>query len=156
MAWRMEPRVEREFVDQFALLFENAGLPPVAGRILGRLLCCDPAHQSSQELAGWLGASAGAISTATRMLVQFGLLERVRFRGDRAVYFRIRPDAWEAIWQREIEEVGFLRRLADRGLASLDGAPEDVRRRMEDFRDLYALLEDELPRIQARWKERKP
>src|SRR5690348_6943728 len=100
----MDRLAERDFVDQLALVMERSGMSPVAGRILGRLLVCDPDHQSSSQLAEYLNASAGAVSTASRFLVQIGLVERVRFRGDRAMYFRIRPDAWDTIFQKEIEE----------------------------------------------------
>src|SRR4051794_15296654 len=112
----MDRTAERDFVDQLALMFERSGVAPVASRILGRLLVCDPAHQSSSELSDYLNASAGAVSMATRMLVQIGLVERIRFRSDRAMYFRIRPDAFGMIFQKEIEETRFMRQLADRGL----------------------------------------
>jgi DNA-binding transcriptional regulator GbsR (MarR family) len=151
----MDRIAEREFVDQLALMFERSGLAPVAGRILGRLLVCDPAHQSSSELADYLNASAGAVSTATRMLVQVGLVERIRFRSDRAMYFRIRPDAFGMIFQKEIEETRFMRQLGDRGLELLSDAPQEIRDRMIALRDLYALFEEALPPLWERWKARR-
>jgi len=155
VSWQMDEGEERRFVEQVSRMFERSGIAPVTGRILGRLLVCDPPHQSSHELADTLHVSAGAVSVATRMLEQIGIVERVRFPRDRAVYYRIRPDAWDAVWKREIEESRTMRLLADRGLEVLQDAPDHVRARMQSFRDLYALLEEEMPRIQQRWKERE-
>ena len=42
---------QQHFVEEVGLLFEHAGLPRMAGRILGWLLICDPPHQSPGELA---------------------------------------------------------------------------------------------------------
>lgn len=49
----------------------------MVGRALGWLLVCEPPEQSAAELAETLQASKGSISTATRVLLRLGFIERV-------------------------------------------------------------------------------
>src|SRR5690606_16705896 len=91
----LDPHTEREIVDQIALLFAQSGYPPMMGRILAFLTVCDPPEQSSQDLANYLHASKGAVSQATRMLMQAGLIERVHVRNSRSYWFRLRENAWQ-------------------------------------------------------------
>jgi len=147
---------ERDFVDQIALVLERSGLPPVAGRILGRLLICDPAEQSSSALADYLNTSAGSVSTSTRMLMQTGLVERVRKRGSRSAWFRVREGAWAEMIHAEIARIRRLREVADMGLALLPGdCPDERRRRMQDFRDFNAFFEREFPILIEHWDNRE-
>jgi len=146
---------EREFVDQIALVLERSGLPPVAGRILGRLLICDPAEQSSADLADYLMTSAGSVSTSTRMLMQTGLVERIRKRGSRAAWFRVRDGAWAEIIHAEVARIRRLRELADMGLEILpDDCKPERRKRMKDFRDVNAFFEREFPILIDHWDQR--
>ena len=144
---------ERDFVDQLALVFESSGLPPIAGRIIGRLLICDPPHQSSTELADYLNASRGSISTATRMLITSGMLEKVRHRGDRASYFRIREGCWTEMIHLEVMRIRRLRQIAEQGLALFADDPERSRR-LKDFRDFNAFFEAEFPVLVQAWDNR--
>src|ERR687888_775303 len=93
--------VER-FVEELGVYFElEAGTPRMIGRTLGWLLVCDPPEQSAADLAELLQASKGSISTATRVLLRMGFIERVRFRGERFDRFRARPEAWDDFLWRE-------------------------------------------------------
>lgn len=147
---------ERELVNQISLVFEHGGLPPISGRIVGRLLLCDPPHQSSTELADYLNASRGAISTQTRMLIQAGIVERVRFPGDRSSYFRIVPGCWTQMLQAEYLRVKRLRMLGDQALAHLRevGADAQRARRAQEFRDFSAFFENEFPALFEHWENR--
>ena len=146
---------ERNFVDQIALVLERSGLPPVAGRILGRLLICDPAEQSSSELADYLRTSPGSVSTSTRMLMQTGLVERVRKSGSRSAWFRVRDGAWAEMIHAEIARIRRLREVADMGLALLSaGCSDERRKRMQDFRDFNAFFEREFPILIEHWDKR--
>ena len=42
---------EQWFVEEAGIVFEQTGLPRMAGRIFGWLLICDPPHQSTDQLA---------------------------------------------------------------------------------------------------------
>ena len=75
---------EQQFTEDFGLFFEHLGVPRMAGRILAWLLICDPPEQTMQDLVDALGASKSSISTMTRLLMNFGLIERLSLPGERA------------------------------------------------------------------------
>src|SRR5919201_6734758 len=97
-----EAAIER-FIEQVGVQFElEAGTPRMVGRVFGWLLVCDPPEQSAAELAEQLQASKGSISTATRVLLRIGMIERLRVRGERFDRFRAPPDAWdEFLWRQD-------------------------------------------------------
>jgi len=146
---------QQQFIEAVGLSFEQAGLPRMAGRILGWLLICDPPHQSPGELAEVLQASKGSISSMTRLLEQLGLIDRLSLPGERRDYFRIRGESWTALFKRRMELVSNFRQLADRGLALLSEQTPEQRRRLEEMRDMYAFFEYEVPRLLERWEHER-
>ena len=144
-----------EFVEELGLSFEGMGLPRMAGRIFGWLLLSDPPHQSPSELAEVLQASKGSISTMTRLLVQIGLIERISLPGQRRDYFRIKPNAWSEISKQRLAQISAFRQLAERGLQILEAEDPLLRQRLEEMRDIHALLEHELPRMTALWQQQR-
>ena len=150
------PARERAIVDSLSVIWEDSGLPPVTGRILGRLLMAQPSHQSSTQLADYVRASAGAVSTATRMLITIGLIERVRFPGDRASYFRVKPNCWNEIMNLEVLRYARLRRVAQQGVELLEEMGETHRAdRVQEFHKFAAFIEDELPLLLRQWDQRQ-
>ncbi|MEW6638681.1 MAG: MarR family transcriptional regulator [Actinomycetota bacterium] len=146
----------RRYVEDFGLLFEGFGLARMVGRVLGALMVADPPEMSAEELAGVLRASRGSISTATRMLVRMGLVERVGRPGERRDYFRNKPGAWHDLMRREMEGIAAFREMAERGLGILEAEGRDrpeVRLGLEEMRDFYAYCEKELPALFERWEE---
>jgi DNA-binding transcriptional regulator GbsR (MarR family) len=146
----------QRYVEEFGLLFEGFGVPRMVGRVLGALLLADPPEMSAEELAGALKASRGSISTATRVLVQIGLIEKVSRPGERRSYFRNKPGAWHELTRRRLAQMSVFKEMAERGLAVLEAegrdAPE-VRLGLEEMRDFYAYCERELPGIFERWEQ---
>ena len=78
---------EKQFVEEVGILFEQTGMPRMAGRILGWLSVSDSPHQTTSDLAEALMASKGSISTMTRFLIRIGLIERISPLGQRRDYF---------------------------------------------------------------------
>jgi DNA-binding transcriptional regulator GbsR (MarR family) len=147
---------KKHYIEDVGLLFEQAGHPRMAGRIMGWLLICDPPHQSTSELAEVLAASKASISTMSRLLVQMGLIERVGVPELRRDHFRIKEGAWTELMRQHLEEIFTGRQLADRGLELLEGQSADSKQRMKEVRDLYSFFEREYPLLLERWeKERK-
>ena len=145
---------EEKFVEDVGIVFEQTGLPRMAGRIFGWLMICDPPHQSPGELAEVLIASKGSISSMTRLLIQIGLLERFSMPGIRHDYFRLRADACPCIMKRGLEdEIKLFRQLAERGLELLAGKAPLTRKWLEEMRDAYAFLEREFPALMERWEQ---
>jgi len=143
---------ERQFIEQVALKLEMAGLPLMAGRLLGLLLICNPAEQSSGQLIAQLGASKGSISTNTRLLMRMSLVEKVAIPGSRSAHFRVRPGAWERFMEEQMSHITTFRALLDDGLEMMNAASPQQRRRLKDTRDFYAFYEKEFPLILRHWR----
>ncbi|MDX2217144.1 MAG: transcriptional regulator [Oculatellaceae cyanobacterium bins.114] len=144
---------QQHFVEEVGLMFEQVGLPRMAGRIFGWLLISQPSHQSHNELAEVLQASKGSISMMTRLLIQLSLIERVIFPGDRRDYFQIKPNAWSQITQQQVVRVTAFRKLAEQGLKLLEGAPPSQQQRLQEMHDIHAFWERELPLLYQRWQQ---
>jgi len=147
---------EKHFVEDVGIVFEQTGLPRMAGRIFGWLLISDPPHQSTSELAEALMASKGSISTITRLLIQIGLIERLSLPGVRHDYFRLRPDAWQYMIKHGLEdEIKMVRQLAEHGLELLADKTPLTRKWLEEIRNVYTFLEQEFPTLLERWEQKR-
>jgi hypothetical protein len=147
------PRDLAFYVEEWGLLFEQSGLPRMAGRVLGWLLVSDPTDQTAAELAQALSASKGSISTTTRLLERFGLLERVSFPADRRTRFRVAPGAFTTMMEDKLRSVTTWRELAGRGIALLKKAGPQRARRLQAVHDFYAFLEREFPALIRQWRK---
>jgi len=145
---------EKRFVEEVGIVFEQTGLPRMAGRILGWLFISDPPHQSTDQLTQALIASKGSISTMTRLLIQIGLIERLSLPGVRHDYFRLRPDAWHHMIRRGLEdEIRMVRQLSERGLELLTDKTLLTRKWLEEMRDVYTFLDREFPTLLEKWEK---
>jgi len=146
----------KQFVEDVGIVYEEMGWPRMAGRIFGWLLLCEPPHQSAEELANVVEASKGSISSMTRLLIQMGLVERMGIPGRRDTYYRIKPGSWSELMRARMAHLTALRELGERGLALIAGKDPGVRQRLQELRDLYAFLEQEIPALLDRYdQERK-
>ncbi|AEB11858.1 GbsR/MarR family transcriptional regulator [Marinithermus hydrothermalis] len=150
----------QEFVEAVGAFFEEGGLPRMAGRIFGYLLISVPPEQSLEAIAQALSTSKASISTNTRLLIQIGMLERLKRPGDRKVYYRIRPGSFYTAVKAQLERITRFRLLSEEGLELLADQPPELRARLMELREMYAFFERELPAVLARWeathKEKQP
>src|SRR5262245_24305343 len=133
----------RRFVNDTGLILEAAGLPRMAGQVLGWLMVCEPEHQSLDDLKHALEISKASASLTTRTLTHLGLVERTVLPGDRRDYYRIAEDAWHRFFQTRMAAMHMLRRNAERGLHLLADEPPDRLVRLERMRTLFGFLERE-------------
>lgn len=145
MAALMSPE-EARFVDEMGLVLEADGRPRIAGLILGWLLICEPAHQSFSNLVDALGVSKGSVSSMTRLLIESGLIERHPVRGDRQIHYRIAPDAWVRVLQRQVRVMEQLSAAAERGMA-LVAANAGDHERLREMRDLNRIAARQMPEL---------
>ena len=143
----------RHFIEEQGLLWEGVGMARMTGRIIGFLLICQPAEQTAAQIAEALSASKGSISTNTRLLLQLGILERQSRPGDRSTYLRIATGAWDRFLMGEHARMTLIREGADRGLALLEDATASDRARLMEFRDMFAFIEREYPRLLQHYEE---
>jgi hypothetical protein len=122
----------------------------MVGRVFGWLVVCDPPEQSAADIADRLQASKGSISTATRVLLRIGLIERIRHRGERFDRFRARPEAWdEFLWRPDQFEAP--RRVFRLGLDALADEPAERRARLEELDSIYAWWEARMPSLREEY-----
>jgi DNA-binding transcriptional regulator GbsR (MarR family) len=146
----MDPRTAR-FTDRLAVLFENDGQPPIAGRIFGLLLLSEEAL-SLDELAESLGVSKASASTNARLLAQLGVIEQVRRQGTRRDYYQMAPDLFErsmaqrlARWRRFTEVIG-------EGRRTLPLASAEVRQRLEQYESAFSFIAEAIGRAMVQWR----
>ena len=93
LAERLEG-VEDQFVELWNNMASLWGISPTMARIHG-LLYISGSALSMDEIMERLAISRGNVSMNIRTLVEWGLVRRVRKRGDRREYFESLTDVWE-------------------------------------------------------------
>lgn len=146
---------EADLVEQMTQMLAGGGMARIAARVWAWLLICDPPQQSAVDLAEQLHASRGAISGAVRTLVTAGLIRRTSRPGDRREYFHVPPGSIIAVLQARQPATTAWRRLAEDGLEVLKDRPPESRARLEEVRDVYAFMEQELPGLVDRFLEQR-
>ncbi|WP_220040063.1 GbsR/MarR family transcriptional regulator [Nonomuraea aridisoli] len=63
-----------EWVERVAMYLARDGVPPIAGRVLGRLMVCDPPEQSAGQISEAIGASRASLTSNLRLLTSMGFL----------------------------------------------------------------------------------
>ncbi len=148
---------ERSFIEEVGVVFEQTGLPRMAGRLFGWLLISDPPYQSAGELAEVLHASKGSISTSVRLLTQMGLAERHIIPGSRHDSFRLPEDAINKIISHGLEqEIKMFRSLSERGLEMMKALPVKRKTWLKEIQSRYSYLEKAFPALLEKYDARKP
>jgi DNA-binding transcriptional regulator GbsR (MarR family) len=141
------------WVEEFALTWEGSSKTPrMEGRILGLLMIVDRPYLSSHQIARLLTASAGAVSGATRKLVDGGFVKRHAVAGDRNHYFRVEDDVWGSWLESERAYLPRLQRVIDDGLAASAGADASQRRRLLNARHYMEWLAGYHRKMLADWE----
>jgi hypothetical protein len=142
------------FIEQFALLLTDGGIPRMAARVFACVLAENAGQLTAAELSERLRVSPAAVSGAARYLIQVGLLVKAREPGARRDHYRLADDVWyEAFGNRET----LLRRWEDglvEGMALL-GPDTPAGRRLEETRAFFAFIRAELGPMMARWREHR-
>jgi len=137
---------EDEFLEAMARTL-GAGMPPMAGRIWAYLAICDPPEQTAAQIAERLRASRGSVSGMARLLEHVGLIRRGTHSGDRREYFSIPPGSIAALLRSEQRRLSPWLALSVEGLELVRDQPVEHRERMQEFHDLYAFFQREMPAI---------
>ena len=130
------------------------GFPPMAGRLLGYLMVCEPSHPTIDDLAHALMASRSAITGAIKLLEGYGVVRRHRAAGERVD--RVIPGL-AAMEPRNFESRLFEEQAAlfREGLALLSDAAPERRAPLEELVALADFLGERLPQVLAEWRERR-
>jgi DNA-binding transcriptional regulator GbsR (MarR family) len=138
---------ESQFVEEMGQFLASLGMTPMAGRMWGWLLICEPEEQTAADVAAALHASRGAISGTARILATAGLIRRTTRSGDRREYFSAPPEALDSMLASAGAIYRQMREIAERGLAATADRPEPARARLQEFHDVMTFIELEVPRL---------
>jgi DNA-binding transcriptional regulator GbsR (MarR family) len=144
----------KQFIEDIGILYEEMGLPRMAGRIFGWLLLCEPAYQSAEQLATVVEASKGSISSMTRLLIQTGIVEKIGIPGKRGTYYRIRSGSWSKLMKKRLPYLTSMRKLTERGLELIADRTPESQQRLQELHDFYAFLEQEIPSLLDRYDQK--
>ncbi|SMO91300.1 GbsR/MarR family transcriptional regulator [Gracilimonas mengyeensis] len=128
------------FVDAFSLKIEELGHPRIYGQILGWLLICDPPHQSFPDFMENLDISKASVSNTTRMLLEQGLIEKVRVKGERQIYFKLKEGSLVDFMERQLQLTLDLEAITSKGLELVKQEGQPDHRRLKKANDFHRFL----------------
>jgi DNA-binding transcriptional regulator GbsR (MarR family) len=144
----------RLFVESFAAVMVESGLPRMAARIFAYLLASEDAAATAAELAERLQASPAAISGSVRYLIQIRLVTRDRKPGERRDTYRLGNDLWyEALGTRD-QELTRWAEMTRQGVRAV-GPETAAGRRLAETGHFFDFLRVELNEVTRRWKQER-
>jgi DNA-binding transcriptional regulator GbsR (MarR family) len=144
-------RTRLAVAEALGFVFESYGMPRAAGRVLGWLTVCVPPEQSTRDLSDALGLAPSTISTTSRILQSWGVLERVSRPHDRKRYLRLRPGGWIEAMAREVDAWLLVKPSITHLHELLAGTPAEVHGRVDELYELILFIEREIPALLERF-----
>jgi DNA-binding MarR family transcriptional regulator len=155
MSQEPSPEAVSQFVERFAGVLTNSGVPSMSARVMGRMLVSPTGTMTASELAEALRISQPAVSGAVRQLLQVGFISRERLPGSRKDHYRIRDDVFAAILERRNDALGEWE-ASTRAGADLFGAETPVGRRLQEAADFFDFIRDDLNQMIKGWRAQHP
>lgn len=143
----------REAAEHLALTLVGAGMQRMAARVLAAFLFTDEVSLTAGDLSAQLGASAGSVSGAIKMVVQMGLVERAPAPGSRREHYRMRDRAWTTLYGRQHAPIDDILAAVARGVETVGPGP--AQERLAYMRDFYEFLLGEVPALIERFDRRR-
>jgi DNA-binding transcriptional regulator GbsR (MarR family) len=149
-----DPAAVSRFVERFAQLFVEAGMPRIASRIFIALVATDSGRLTAGELAERLRASPAAISGGVRYLAQVNLISREREPGSRRDHYRVDNDVWyQTITQRDQLLAQWTASLREG--AEVLGEDTPAGSRLAESVEFFEFMQKELALMLQRWHEHR-
>jgi DNA-binding transcriptional regulator GbsR (MarR family) len=128
----MEPIPNHEqlltWVERVTAFLTRDGVPPIAGRIMGWLMICDPPEQSAAEIAAAISASRASLTTNMQILTVMAVVSRRIRPGERTAYYRMEDDAWEKLVRRQIASLASFCEITQAGMTLIGQESERATR----------------------------
>jgi DNA-binding MarR family transcriptional regulator len=144
-----------QFVERFAGVLANSGVPSMSARVMGRMLVSPTGTMTAAELAESLQISQPAVSGAVRQLLQVSFISRERLPGSRKDHYRIRDDVFAAILERRNDALGEWESSTRSG-ADLFGPESPVGHRLAEAADFFAFIREDLNQMIKNWRTNHP
>ena len=139
------------FVEDFALLLTETGVPRMPARVFACVLADDSGGLTAADLAERLQVSPAAISGAVRWLMQMHLLTRAREPGARRDHYRMRDDQW---YEATVFKTAALQRFEDVLAEGVERVGPDgpAGRRLRETQEFFAFFREQLPALLEQWR----
>lgn len=131
---------KHDFVDAFSMKIEELGHPRIYGQILGWLLICEPPYQSFPDLMENLDISKASVSNITRMLMERGLIEKIRIKGERQVYFKLKEGSLIEFMEKQLQIALELESITSKGLQLAEKENISHLQRLQKANDFHHFL----------------
>ncbi|MEO3876699.1 transcriptional regulator [Nonomuraea sp. B12E4] len=135
-------------MERIAMYLARDGVPPIAGRVLGWLMICDPPEQTAGQISDAIGASRASLTSNLRLLTSMGFLTWRTRPGERTVHYRMAEDAWTVVVRRQIASIAAFLDITRDGLALTgqeEGGAERVRQAHATFEWMAKVFDDAPP-----------
>jgi DNA-binding transcriptional regulator GbsR (MarR family) len=142
----------RRFIERFASLLNESGLPPMPARVFVTLLAADSSRLTAAELADRLGVSPAAVSGGVRYLIQVGMVSREGEPGSRRHYYRVPDRVWPEYLRVRDQIVMRWASLMREG-ADVLGIGTPAGERLAESAMFFDFVSKELPSMLSRWEE---
>ncbi|GLZ36131.1 hypothetical protein Lesp02_83180 [Lentzea sp. NBRC 105346] len=149
----MIDETRRAAAEHLALALTQSGMQRMASRVLAAFMFTDEPSLTAGDIAEELGASAGSLSGAIKLLMALGMIERVPVPGSRREHYRMRDMPWSELYTKQNAVIEHILQTTDRGIASVGDGP--ARRRLQHMRDFYTFLLAELPALLERFERER-
>ena len=145
---------KNEFGEEFSMKIEEFGHPRIYGQILGWLLICDPPHQSFPDLMKNLDISKASVSNTTRMLLERGLIEKLRVKGERQIYFKLKEGSLIDFMEKQLQLTLDLEAITSKGLELANKEENTDPGRLEKANDFHQFLAEQNKNLIEKYKEK--
>ena len=144
----------RQFIERFASLLADSGMPRMPARIFAALLSSDTSRRTAEELAALLQVSPAAVSGGVRYLVQVGLVSREAQAGSRRHVYRMPDNVWHEVLR--VRDRIMMRWMdAMREGSEVLGPDTPAGGRLAESALYFQFVSKELPALLDRWDEYK-
>ncbi len=144
-----------QFVERFAGVLANSGVPSMSARVMAQMLVSPTGTMTASELAEALQISQPAVSGAVRQLIQVSFITRERLPGSRKDHYRIRDDVFAAILERRNNALGEWESSVLSGV-DLFGPDSAVGQRLAENAEFFAFIRDDLNQMIKNWRSQHP
>ncbi|GAA1571865.1 MarR family transcriptional regulator [Kribbella sancticallisti] len=141
-----------QFVERFAGVLVNSGVPSMSARVMARMLVSPTGTMTAAELAESLQISQPAVSGAVRQLLQVSFITRERHPGSRKDHYRIREDVFAAILERRNSALAEWESSVRTG-ADLFGPETPVGQRLCEAVEFFAFIHADLDQLIKNWRK---
>jgi hypothetical protein len=142
------------FVERFASVLVEAGVPRMPARVFAALLSTDSGSLTAAELAEMLRVSPAAVSGAVRYLTQVDMVSRERMPGSRRDHYRLYDGVFAEMISRRDQLLARWETVLREGAGAV-GSGTPAGKRLAETVDYFSFVRGELPSVLKKWEEHK-